>query len=70
MNVTYFRDTDTALLEFFDHAGAETREINENLYVDRDVDGKLVSMTIEHAKRDISLPDVVVQQIGNEAQRP
>lgn len=64
MKVKYFQDTDTALLEFSDHAVAETREINENIYVDLDADGNLVNMTIEHAKKRADLPNVVVEEIG------
>lgn len=46
MNVTYFRDTDTALLEFSEQPVRETKEINENVYLDLDADGNVVSMTI------------------------
>ena len=49
MKIKYFKDTDTALLEFSDGPVAETREVSENVYVDLDGDGKLVSMTVEHA---------------------
>ena len=62
MNVKYFRDTDTALLEFSQHAIEETRELSENVYVDLDKDGNLVSMTIEHAQETASLPNVVVEE--------
>ena len=64
MKVKYFEDTDTALLEFSEREIVETREISENVYVDLDIDGNLVSMTIEHAKQRTSLPDVVVEQHG------
>ena len=64
MKVKYFRDTDTALLEFSENAVVETMEINENIYVDLDADGNLVNMTIEHAKRQARLPEVVVEQFG------
>ena len=67
MKVKYFKDTDTALLEFSDQDVSETREINENIFVDLDRDGNLVSMTIEHAKQRASLPDVVVEQFGRGA---
>lgn len=63
MNVKYFKDTDTALLEFSPRTVAETREISEDIYVDLDHDGNLVSMTIEHARENSNLPDVEVQQI-------
>jgi uncharacterized protein YuzE len=64
MKIKYFEDTDTALLEFSERQVVETREINENIYVDLDKDGNLVSMTIEHAKQRTTLPDVVVEQFG------
>ena len=67
MNVKYCQDTDTALLEFSNHEVSETREISENIYIDLDADGNLVSMTIEHAKRNTTLPDVVVQQFDEGA---
>jgi uncharacterized protein YuzE len=62
MTVKYFRDTDAALLEFSDRLVEETREISENIYVDLDKDGNLVSMTIEHAKESASLPQVIVEE--------
>ena len=62
MNIKYFRDTDTALLEFSNRPIIETREISENVYVDLDKDGNLVSMTIEHAQQAASLPGVVVDE--------
>ena len=64
MKVKYFKDTDTALLEFSSGEVAETREINENIYVDLDAHGNLVNMTIEHAKLRTNLPEVVVEEIG------
>ena len=62
MKVKYFKDTDTALLEFLDAAIEETREINEDVYLDLDAHGNVVSMTIEHARRNSRLPDVSVQE--------
>ncbi len=64
MNVKYFEDTDTALLEFSNNEVSETTEINENIYVDLDADGNLVTMTIEHARLNTTLPDVDVQLLG------
>jgi uncharacterized protein YuzE len=62
MNIKYFRETDTALLEFSDRPVNETREISENIYADLDKEGNLVSMTIEHARTAASLPNVNVQE--------
>lgn len=65
MKIKYFNDTDTALFEFTDNQVVETREISENIYIDLDVNGNLVSMTIEHAKQTTQLPDIAYQQIDN-----
>jgi len=63
MKVKYFSDTDTALIEFSEKAVAETKEINENIYIDIDRSGNLVAMTIEHARRQASLPFLSYEQI-------
>ena len=62
MNVKCFRDTDTALLEFSQRPVDETREISENIYIDLDNNGNLVSMTIEHAQENASRPGVQVEE--------
>ncbi len=49
MKIKYFRDTDTALLEFSGGEVVETREVSASVYLDLDKDGNLVSMTVEHA---------------------
>ncbi|HPV77544.1 MAG TPA: DUF2283 domain-containing protein [Gemmatimonadaceae bacterium] len=67
MKVKYFKDTDTALLEFSDEIVDETREISENVCVDLDKDGNLVSMTIEHAAQVAQLPQVSLEEFGADA---
>ena len=64
MNVKYFNDTDTALLEFSSQPVEETREISENVYVDLDKKGNLVSMTIEHAAEVAALPRISLEEFG------
>jgi uncharacterized protein YuzE len=63
MNVKYFKDTDTALLEFSEAEGDETREIAAKVYVDLDKSGNLVSMTIERAAATAQLPYVRIEAI-------
>ncbi|MBI2907767.1 MAG: DUF2283 domain-containing protein [Chloroflexi bacterium] len=67
MKVKYFLDTDTALVEFSDRSIAETKEINENIYIDLDRSGNLVAMTIEHARQQTSLPFLSYEQIEEKA---
>ncbi|MGA2400889.1 MAG: DUF2283 domain-containing protein [Syntrophobacteraceae bacterium] len=64
MRVKYFSDTDTALVEFTDHEVSETREISENIYVDLDGQGNLVSMTIEHARSNAQLHEFSYHEIA------
>ena len=64
MNVKFFKDTDTALLEFSSERVEETREIAENVYVDLDRSGNLVSMTIEHAAKVAALPRINLEEYG------
>jgi uncharacterized protein YuzE len=68
MKIKYFSDTDTALVEFSGRKAAETKEINENIYIDLDASGNLVAMTIEHARKQASLPSLSYEQI--EAEMP
>jgi uncharacterized protein YuzE len=63
MKIRYFSDIDTALLEFSDAPIIETKEITENLYIDLDGKGNLVSMTIEHAKKQANISEVSFLQM-------
>ena len=49
MKVKYFTDTDTLYIQLNDRTAAQTTEINENILVDIDHEGKAVGLTIEHA---------------------
>ena len=63
MKIKYFSDTDTALLEFSESEVAETKEINEDIYIDLDKDGNLVSMTIEHANKQANIMELSYYQM-------
>jgi uncharacterized protein YuzE len=67
MRIKYFPDTDTALVEFTDEKVQETREVSENIYIDLDRNGNLVSMTIEHAKANASLREFSYQEMESQA---
>jgi uncharacterized protein YuzE len=69
MRIKYFRDTDTALLELLDAPVDATREINEDVYVDLDAMGNVVSITIEHARRNAQFPNVSVQEFDRRSVR-
>jgi len=63
MKIRYFMDTDTALIDFSNESVLETKEISENLYIDLDGKGNLVSMTIEHAKQKANITEVSYLQM-------
>ena len=61
MKVRYFPDTDTLLVTFNDRKVAETRDLNENVLVELDENGLVVSMTVEHAKRQTDVGEFSYQ---------
>jgi uncharacterized protein YuzE len=63
MRIKYFEDTDTTLVEFSTNLPVETRELNENIYLDLDKSGLIVSMTIEHAGQSAGMEEFLFQRI-------
>ncbi|MBW1790239.1 MAG: DUF2283 domain-containing protein [Deltaproteobacteria bacterium] len=66
MKVKYFSDTDTAHVEFTEKEIHETKEISENIYLDIDGEGNIVSMTIEHAKENAGLSEFSYQEMSRQ----
>jgi uncharacterized protein YuzE len=64
MKIKYFEDTDTTLVELSNHTISETKEINENIYIDLDEQGQLVNMTIEHASAQTDMQEFAFQRIS------
>lgn len=58
MRIKYFSNTDTALLEFVERPVAETVGLSDDVFVDLDDQGRVVSMTIEHAKASAGFREV------------
>ena len=65
MELKYFSDTDTLLINFTHKDIVETRDINENILVELDQDGHLVSMTVEHAKQHMDLENFSYQNVAS-----
>ncbi len=61
MKVRYFPDTDTLLVSFNDNKVADTRDLNENVLVELDEKGHVVSMTIEHARQQTDVAEFSYQ---------
>ncbi|NTV47745.1 MAG: DUF2283 domain-containing protein [Chlorobiales bacterium] len=67
MKVKYLLYTDTAHVEFTDKPIYETKEISENLYIDADEAGNIMSMTIEHAKSNAALWEFSYQEMARKS---
>ena len=61
MRIRYFPDTDTLLVDFNKREIAETRDLNEDVLIDLDKDGNIVSMTFEHAKDKTDLSEFLCE---------
>ena len=61
MKIKYFPGTDTLLINFSDKTIAETHDLNENVLVELDKNGNVVSMTIEHAKQQTDISEFSYQ---------
>ncbi|MCZ6679209.1 MAG: DUF2283 domain-containing protein [Candidatus Poribacteria bacterium] len=64
MEIRYFHDTDTLLINFTDKEIVETRDFNEDVLIEIDKNGHLVSMTIEHATQHANIMKFSYQQIA------
>lgn len=65
MKVIYFKDTDTLLVIFSENKIAEIKEVNENTIIELDDLGNVVSMTIEHAKKQTEISSFSFNQISD-----
>ncbi len=63
MQAKYFPDTDTLLLQFSDGEIVETYDVNDDVLVEVDKEGRMVSMTIEHAKRQTNINEFSYQLV-------
>ena len=64
MDIRYFSDTDTLLINFTNKEIIETRDLNENVLIELDGEGNLVSMTIEHARQQANMEQFSYQQVA------
>ena len=63
MEIRYFQDTDTLLVNFSDRQIVETRDVNEDVLIELDADGRIVSVTIEHAGEHINISNFSYEKI-------
>ena len=58
MKIQYFEETDTLYIIFSKNSPIETRDLDENTLIDLDENGQMCSMTIEHAKNRVDIPNI------------
>ena len=63
MQVTYFEDTDTLMVNFSSHEIVKTKDINENTLMELDKSGNIVSLTIEHARQQAEVSTFSYSQL-------
>lgn len=63
MKVRYFEDTDTLHIELRDGVVVDTRDLDENTLIEVDSQGKMLAITIEHAKDRAELSSVVYERV-------
>ncbi len=63
MKITYFKDTDTLMIDFNDNEITHTKDLNENVLVELDKNGALVSMTIEQAQQQTEVQSFSFNQV-------
>lgn len=61
MQAKYFADTDTLLIQFSKNDIVETYDLNEDVLVEVDNHGRVVSMTIEHARQQTDVNEFSYQ---------
>ncbi len=64
MTIQYFEETDTLYIVLKQGEVAETRDLDENALVEFDVQGNLVSITIEHARERADLANFSFRQVS------
>lgn len=67
MKVRYFADTDTLLLTFSDREVSETFDLNENVLVEVDAEGRVVHVTVEHAAQQTDINEFSFQGANSNA---
>jgi uncharacterized protein YuzE len=63
MKIRHFQDTDTLHIEFKSGEVAETRDLDENTLLDVDKEGRILSITVEHASERADIPRFSFEQV-------
>ena len=64
MKIQYFRNTDTLYIEFRKADISESRDLDEDTIIDLDAQGKIVAMTMEHARQRTDVPNLTFEEVA------
>lgn len=64
MKIKYFPDTDTLYIELRKVDVAETKDYDEDTFMDIDASGNVCGITIEHAKERADIPSFSYEQVA------
>ena len=64
MEIQYFKNTDTLYIEFRKADIVESRDLDEDTVIDVDIDGNIVAMTVEHARRRTDAPNLTFEEVA------
>ena len=60
MKMSYFQDTDTLYIEFNESSVVKTKDLDEDTILDLDANGKIISITVEHASHRTDIHQLTV----------
>lgn len=63
MKIQYFKDTDTLYFQLNQAEIVESRDLDEDTLLELGKDGRVIAITIEHARERVDLSDVSITQI-------
>jgi len=63
MKLNYYADTDSLYIDLSERPSVESREINEGVVLDYDVEGNLVGIDIDHASRKVDLKKLTLNKL-------
>ena len=64
MKIKYFKNTDTLYIELSKADIFESRDLDEDTIIDTDIDGDIVTMTIEQASHRTHAPSLTFEEMA------
>ena len=64
MKVTFFADTDTLYIEFKSGTIVDTRDLDENMLLELDAEGRIGALPMERASERTGIPTFSCEQVA------